>query len=126
MKNTYFETPDGLQLLCDWSGGCYNQNEYTKNEGRAKRAAARLFRSGALVFECGEKPRTAAEFFDGMPYTSTSDFAAVWAGCNWQISRRGDKARHLDGIALTDDNTVAVWTRYNGNGDEIATEYEKI
>lgn len=53
MKKTYFETPDGLKLLCDWSGGCYDRNEYTKNEQRAKRAAARLFRSGALVFEHG-------------------------------------------------------------------------
>ena len=126
MEAKYFTTPRGLQLLRDWSNGCFDETEYTRNERRAKRAAARLFLSGNLIFEYGEKPRTSAEFFDAMPYTSTSDFAAVWAGCNWQISRRGDRARHLDGIALTDDNAVAVWTRYNENGDEIATEYEKI
>lgn len=125
MEAKYFTTPDGLQLLRDWSNGCFDEMEYTRNERRAKRAAARLFLSGNLIFECGEKPRTSAEFFDAMPYTSTSDFAAVWA-CNWSIRNRKDKYLHFDGIALTDGTAVAVWTRYNENGDEIATEYEKI
>lgn len=125
MENGYFKTPNGLKLLRDWSGGTWNEGEYMRNEIRARGAAARLFLSGNLIFECGEKPRTSAEFFDAMPYTSTSDFAAVWA-CNWSIRNRKDKHLHFDGIALTDGTAVAVWTRYNENGDEIATEYEKI
>ena len=119
MKKEYFNTANGLQLLRDWGRGC----DYEKNTARARSAAARLFKSGVLVFELGDKPRTAAEFFEGMPYTSTSDFAAVWV-CNWQISRRDNNALCLDGIALTDGNAVAVWTRYNDDGDEIATEYK--
>ena len=118
MKKEYFNTANGLQLLREWGSGC----EYEKSEKRARSAAARLFKSGVLVFEHGNKPRTAAEFFEAMPYTSTSDFAAVWV-CNWQISRKDDCFLYLDGIALTDKNAVAVWTRYS-NGDEIATEYE--
>lgn len=119
MKKEYFNTANGLQLLRDWGSGC----EYEKNTARARSAAARLFKSGVLVFEYGNKPRTAAEFFEAMPYTSTSDFAAVWV-CNWQISRRYDSNLYLDGIALTDGNAVAVWTRYNDDGDEIATDYQ--
>ena len=119
MKKEYFNTANGLQLLRDWGSGC----DYEKNTARARSAAARLFKSGVLVFEHGDKPRTAAEFFEAMPYTSTSDFAAVWV-CNWQISRRDNNALHLDGIALTDKNAVAVWTRYNDDGDEIATDYQ--
>lgn len=126
MGNGYFKTPNGLELLRDWSGGTWNEGEYMRNEIRARGAAARLLRSGVLVFERGDKPRTAAEFFDGMPYTSTSDFAAVWARGSWQISRRNDRALRLDGIALTDAHAVAVWTRYDENGDEVGTEYETI
>lgn len=122
MKKEYFRTANGLQLLRDWASGC----EYQKNTERARSAAARLFKSGVLVFEHGDKPRTVAEFFGGMPYTSSSDFAAVWARCNWQISRRNNSALRLDGIALADCNAVAVWTRYNEDGDEIATEYETL
>ena len=119
MKKEYFNTSNGLQLLRDWGSGC----DYEKNTARARSAAARLFKSGVLVFEHGNKPRTAAEFFEAMPYTSTSDFAAVWV-CNWQISREDDCYLDLDGIALTDGNAVAVWTRYNNDGDEIATNYQ--
>lgn len=119
MEKEYFNTANDLQLLRDWGSGC----EYEKNTARARSAAARLFKSGVLVFEHGNKPRTAAEFFEAMPYTSTSDFAAVWV-CNWQISRRYDSNLYLDGIALTDGNAVAVWMKYSNDGDEIATEYE--
>lgn len=119
MKKEYFNTANGLQLLRDWGSGC----EYEKNEKRARSAAARLFKSGVLVFEHGYKPRTAAEFLEAMPYTSTSDFAAVWV-CNWQISRKDDCGLYLDGIALTDNNAVTVWTRYNDDGAEIATDYQ--
>lgn len=119
MKKEYFNTANGLQLLRNWGYGC----EYQKNTVRARRAAARLFKSGVLVFEHGGKPRTAAEFFEAMPYTSTSDFAAVWV-CNWQISRRDNNALRLDGIALTDSNAVTVWTRYNDDGYEIATDFQ--
>lgn len=119
MKKEHFNTANGLQLLRDWGSGC----EYQQNTKRAGSAAARLFKSGVLVFEHGNKPRTAAEFFEAMPYTSTSDFAAVWV-CNWQISRRDNNALRLEGIALTDNNAVTVWTRYNDDGDEIATDYQ--
>lgn len=120
MKNLFL-TPNGLNLLKDWESG----NGYEANTAKARRAAGALFRSGSLVFIHGEKPRTASEFFEGMPYTSSSDFAAVWAGCNWQISRRGCAALNLDGIAIDDTGrAVYVWTRYDKNGEEVATEYE--
>lgn len=122
METKYFTTPNGLNLLTEWD----NDFKYLVNTKRAKSAAARLFKSGVLVFEYGDKPRTVAEFFDGMPYTSTSDFAAVWACCNWQISRRGNSALRFEGVALTDRHAVAVWTRYDDNGKEVETVYEVI
>lgn len=122
MKNEYFKTNNNLQLLREWATGA----DYIKNEQRAKEAAARLFYSGVLVFEHGEKPRTAAEFIAACPYTSSGDFAAIWARCNWQIMNKKHPRMRLDGIALTDAEAVAIWTTYDENGDEIATEYAII
>lgn len=121
MKEIY-KTPNGINLLKDWQSGA----GYEANTAKARRAARVLFRSDSLVYIHGEKPRTASEFFGGMPYTSTSDFAAIWAGCNWEIFKREDAALNLDGIAIDDrGRAVAVWTRY-ANGEEVATEYEII
>lgn len=123
----YYTTSDGLHLLQDWGGHYYPEKEYTKNTRIAKNAARKLFLSGALVFECGEKPRTAAEFFEGMPYTSTGIFAAIWAGCNWQISNRGQKNLYLDGIAITDEGkAVAIWKEYNEHGEETGEKHQII
>ena len=117
-KNT-FRTPSGLNLLKDWNTGA----GYEAHEETAKQAAGALLRSGCLEFIHGDKPRTAAEFFDGMPYTSTSDFAAVWACCNWEIKNKYKPAT-LDGIAIDENGrAVAVWTLYDENGDEIGTDY---
>lgn len=125
MEKEYFKASEDLQLLRDWSNNRHDPKEYEKNEQRARKAAARLFNSGVLVFERGDKPRTASEFFDCLPYTSTSDFAAVW-DCSYQISRLNDRALHFVGIALSDCNAVAVWERFDANGYEIGTEYEII
>lgn len=124
---THYTTSNGLHLLQDWSGRYSPEKEYTKNTRIAKNAARKLFLSGALVFECGEKPRTAAEFFEGMPYTSTGDFAAVWAYCNWQIRKKGQRNLCFDGIAITDEGkAVSIWREYNEHGEEIGAEYQII
>lgn len=111
-----YNTINGLNLLTDWEGERFNESEFIKNTKTARAAAARLF--PALKFERGEAPRTAAAFYDEMPYTSTSAFAAVWA-CNWQAVKTGEPLKRFDGIAITDDGRgVAVWTEYDENGDE--------
>lgn len=120
MSQNTFKTPNGLNLLKDWNNGA----GYEANERTARRAAGALFRSGCLEFVHGEKPRTAAEFFDGMPYTSSSDFAAVWAGCNWEIINKYNLRATLDGFAIDENGrAVTVWTLYNEQGEEINTEY---
>lgn len=124
---THYTTSNDLHLLQSWEGRYTPENDYLKNKSIARKAARKLFQNNLLVFEQGEKPRTAAEFFDGMPYTSSSAFAAIWAGCNWQISKRGDKNLYLDGIAITDKGeAVVVWTEYNENREEIGEKYEII
>lgn len=122
-----YTTSDGLHLLQDWGGHYYPEREYAKNTRIAKNAARKLFLSGGLVFECGEKPRTAAEFFEGMPYTSAGIFAVVWARCSWTISNRENKRLYLAGIAITDrGQAVAIWTEYNENGEEIDEKHQII
>lgn len=122
MQN-YFKTNNGLQLLCDWSGGRYSETEYTKNESTALKAARRVYNS--LIIEAGEKPRSAAEFAGGLGYTSSSSFAALWL-VNNQAKKRGTEGTYFDGIALTIDGApVAVYTIYK-NGNEAGEVYEII
>ena len=115
----YFKTPDGRELLCDWG----YDTEYEKNEKRAKEGARRLLAFHRPKFLHGDRPRTVAEFFDCLPYTSTSDFAAVWANCNFEIEIDGRRGETLGGIALTEKEIIAVLTCHDEAGNETGTRY---
>lgn len=114
-----YNTQNNIKLLTSWRYG----EEYEKNEQEAKRGACALFRSGVLDFIHGDKPKTGAEFFDGMPYTSSGDFAAVWARANWGIKNKKTGAS-LDGIAIDEHGrAVSVWTIYDDEKNEIGNDY---
>ena len=110
----FCKTANGLELLTDWAGGCHDPKIYNKNQQRAREAAGALLHSGMLNFEHGNTPRNASEFVANMPYTSTSDFAAVWANCTYQIKNK-ETGFYLVGIALTNAQAVGVWQDCAGN-----------
>lgn len=126
MKAQYFTTPNGLNLLTEWDGENHDPEIYAANVARARAAVYRFRNRGGLIFGGSRMPRTNAEFFNNMPYTSSSNFAAIWADCEYQILKIADRSLHLDGFALTDADAVAVWTRYDDNGKEVETVYEVI
>lgn len=113
----FYKTSNGLELLTDWAGDCHDYKTYNKNKQRAREAAGALLHSGNLIFEHGNIPRNSSEFVANMPYTSTSDFAALWATCAYcahQIKNRQTKL-YLVGIALTDAQAVSVWRDCESN-----------
>ena len=112
-----------IYLLTTWEDG--SPNAWEDANKLAKAATAEAWRSGLFKF-MARKPATAADFFDELPYTSTSDFAAVW-NCSRDVVRASNSALHLEGVALafvndyTEPRTVFVWCEYNSNGDEMRT-----
>lgn len=116
----YFTTPDGRKLLRGWG---YDE-EFEKNEKRAKEGARRLLEFYRPKFLHGDRPRTVADFFNCLPYTSTSDFAAVWANCNFEIQIDGGIVK---GIAVSSvGEPVAVLAQYDENGNETGTRYAAL
>lgn len=110
----FYKTANGLELLTDWASGCHDPKTYNKNQQRAREAAGALLHSGNLIFEHGNTPRNSSEFAANMPYTSTSDFAALWATCAYQIKNK-ETGFYLAGIALTNAQAVSVWQDYASN-----------
>lgn len=110
----FYKTANGLELLTDWAGEHHDKKTYNKNQQRAREAAGALLHSGNLIFEHGNTPRNASEFVANMPYTSASDFAAVWATCAYQIKNR-ETGFFLVGITLTNAQAVSVWQDCTSN-----------
>lgn len=105
----FYKTPNGLELLTNWAGDCHDETIYNKNRQRVENAARALLHSGNLIFEHGNTPRRASEFVANMPYTSTSDYAALWANCAYQIKNRAT-GLYLKAIAINQNgDAVAVW-----------------
>lgn len=115
-----------IYLLTTWEDG--SPNAYERAHSIANAATAEAWRAGLFKFPAG-KPATAADFFDELPYTSTSDFAAVW-NCSRAVARWNDPAQHFIGVALafvndyTEPRAVFVWRVVNSHGDELRTVYE--
>lgn len=115
-----------IYLLTTWEDG--SPNAYERAHSIANAATAEAWRAGLFKFPAG-KPATAADFFDELPYTSSSDFAAVW-NCSRDVVRASNSALHLEGVALafvndyTEPRAVLVWREYNATGDEVRDVYE--
>lgn len=113
---TTYRTANGLELLTAW-------NDCEKQTRTAQAAAARLL--PLLEITDGEKPRTRRDFAEGMPYTSSSAFAAIWL-CNNSARRRDNSALYLRGIALTvDGQAVGYYIRIE-NGEEVGDVFEVV
>lgn len=98
-------------LLKDW-------NEYEKQNKIAERAAQKL--QNRLEFTHGRRERSAADSF-GLPYTSSSSFAAVW-NTNSE-ARKPHTQLYFDGIALTVDNKpIAIYTDRSKDGEPLYFE----
>jgi hypothetical protein len=109
----YFETFNGLHLLLDWSI-C---NKYCIYKRTAERAARRLLPSLEIL--------AGSDFLDGLVYTSSSSFAALWNG-NTTARKRGTNL-YLRGIAITTDGKpAACYIENDENGDELGMVYEVI
>ena len=62
----------------------------------------------------------------GLPYTSSSDFAAIW-NTNATAHYRNNPEMVFDGVAVTDKGImVAVFTVYDLEGNEVGEAYIEI
>lgn len=102
-----------MELLKEWT----NYEQQTKTAGRAARKIARTleFLHGSAADICA----------DCMPYTSSSEFAAIW---NANAEARKPNSRiYFDGIAIdTNGAPVSIWTELDSDGNEICTRYEVV
>lgn len=111
-----------IELLIDWS-------DFEACEHIANNAIIKCYNKGCFKFNHGAAPRSGADMFDAMPYTSTSDYAAAW-WCNGTCYNYMCYAWHLVGVALayTNDYTqpraVLVWRIFNDDGEEVRDVYE--
>lgn len=62
----------------------------------------------------------------GLPYTSTSDFAAIW-NVQAKAHYRNNPQMEFDGVALRKDRVfIAVFTVYDLEGNEVGTAYVEM
>lgn len=77
----------------------------------------RWFNKGNLVLKLGSG-RNVEEIF-GLPYTSTSDYAAVW-NCQAIATLKGKPNWYFEGVAITEDmNIVAVFSVCDKEENEV-------
>ena len=69
--------------------------------------------------------RNAEEIF-GLPYTSSSEFAAIW-NCQAAAHYKGNPQIAFEGVALREDrHFVAVFTVYDFEGNEVGNAYVEM
>ena len=111
-----YKTQNGLELLTEW------QN-YPEQLKKAKHAARQIV--DHLIFEKNRAGFNIDDIF-GLPYTSTSNFAAIW-NTNTQAYFMDDENKnklYFDGVALDiNNNPVYVYTEFNENNEEIDTRF---
>ena len=119
MKSIY--KINNFELLKDWSeddsGRKYYFDIYARNEKTAKKAARRLIKNLEILH--------GTDLLDGLAYTSSSNFAALW-NCNTEARKRGTNL-YFRGVALTTSGeAVAIYTERTDDGDEGATVLQII
>lgn len=124
IMNTY-TTLEGLKLLTDWAGGNHSATIYEQNRVKAFQAVGKLFDCVRIVW--GDKPKTRGQMALRMPYTSSSAFAAIWAGVDFGAVDKENSNKHLKGVAITDaGEAVAFWKLCDDNGNELKDIFEVI
>lgn len=112
-----------IELLTAWS-------DFETCEHIASNAIIKAYNAHKFKFATNA-PTSGADMFDAMPYTSTSDYAAVW-WCNSTCYSNLCRAWQFVGVALaytndyTEPRAVLVWCEYNATGDEVRYVYEVI
>lgn len=120
-----YQTNNGINLLTDWAGGTHNAAIYEQNRVKAFQAVGKLFDSVRITW--GDKPKTRGAMAMRMPYTSSSAFAAIWAGVDFGAVDRQNSAKELRGIAISENGeAVAFWKMHDEHGDEIGDIFEVI
>lgn len=112
-KLTY-KTANGLELLTDW------ENYETQKKTAIKGVKALL---PCLEIITGGDKHQNIEYLFGLPYTSSSDFAALW-NTN-AVARFCGCPLFFKGVALSVDNLpVAIFIEVDGEGNEVETHYK--
>lgn len=109
MEPKYYTTPNGLNLLTEWTG------EYMTFEPLQKIAtkAAQVVR-GLVEFVHGKNVGNVSDVF-GLPYTSSGDFAAIWnTNASAKATTKTGEPAYFKGVAIerTKDGNpqaVTVW-----------------
>lgn len=105
MKDWYKETSSGYETKRDVIGTL--QSWYNK---------------GNLKIVYGKAERKVEDTF-GLPYTSTSDFAALWNTNVTAVYKKNDRW-FFDGVAVSvDRKIVVVFTVLDDEGNEVGTKY---
>ena len=106
-----------MKLLKTW----YMDGAGYERERDAVGILQKWYDNGNLVVTHGYG-KDVEEIF-GLPYTSTSDFAAIW-NTNASAHYNGNPQLHFDGVAITDKGyVIAVFTVYDLKGNEVGTAY---
>lgn len=102
-----------MELLKEWTN--YEQQSKKANWAARKVARTLEYLHGSAADICA----------DCMPYTSSSEFAAIW-NANAE-ARKPNTNLYFDGVAIgTNGAPVSVWTELDSNGNEIGTRYEAV
>ena len=120
-----YTTNNGIKLLTDWAGGNYSETVYEQNRIKAFQGVGKLFDRVRITW--GEKPKTRGAMAMRMPYTSSDEFAAIWAGVDFGAVDKENSNKHLTGVTISEQGeAVAFWKLCDGNGNEIGDIFEVI
>ena len=101
-------------LLKEW-------NNYTEQNACAERYAQKI--QDHLIFINGRRERRAGDSF-GLPYTSSSAYAAIW---NTNAEARTKNGLRFEGVAINENGApVGIFTEYDENGNEKNTVFLTI
>ena len=107
----------GFDLLTDWEDLRFE---------RCEKIARRGLKKLSLFFTHGGQGISLDDIF-GLPYTSSSSFAAIWVTNCEAYTMRNGKRHFLDGIALDGSlRPVALYTVRDENGNEVEGVAEEI
>ena len=102
-----------MEKLKEW----YTDNKGYERERDAVGTLAAWYAKGNLILKRGSG-RNVEEIF-GLPYTSTSDYAAIW-NCQAIATWKANPNAYFEGVALTTEGKfVAVFSVRDAEGNEV-------
>lgn len=96
-------------------------NNFEEQNARAERYAQKI--QNHLIFINGRRERRAGDSF-GLPYTSSSAYAAIW---NTNADARTVNGLRFEGVAINENGAaVGIFTEYDENENEKSTVFLTI